>query len=282
MLGLLPAACRPSCIAKKLGSVSKCGWQPRNAPQAALQGGRHRHSQPGLSHRKSSALTPRAKRKKAELEQEAAPAQDWAPLPPPPLAAEQAEAKALPTSQAAGLAYLLVVALLWGSYTPALRCEPRTCQLACSHACFPPSLLVLPACLPPSPKPFPVLLRQACFATRAAPWCRLAYNLPGPPTPVVLTAVSGVLELVVLLAALAVSQQQQQQQAEKKQQQRQQAEQQQQSESQQRQRGEGQRLGGGSWHPAEGAAAAAREAGTAADDLPWGLPAALLAGVEIG
>ncbi|PSC76827.1 GPI mannosyltransferase 2 isoform A [Micractinium conductrix] len=101
-------------------------------------------------------LFPRGTRLPRWLAAAAAALQRWAPA-AAPQSGQPEPPHQQPTQQRSavtGLVYLLSVALLWGSYTPALR---------------------------------------------------VAYSLPGPPTPVTLTAASGVLELLVLLAALAFS-----------------------------------------------------------------------------
>lgn len=107
---------------------------------------------------------------------------------------------------------------------------------------------------------------------------RLAYSLPGPPTPVALTAVSGVLELVVLLAALALNSRQQQEVQQEEQQQQQQL----QGERQQPQDGERTQRDGMGLQPADDGKGSGDKGAADAGSLPWGLPAALLAGAEIG
>lgn len=82
--------------------------------------------------------------------------------------------------------------------------------------------------------------------------CRVAYNLPGPPTPLALTAASGVLELMVLLAAMLLTARPQAQAAAS---------------------GAGGALSDGS----AAVPAAAKDEG-----LPLGLPPAAAAGLEIG
>lgn len=141
------------------------------------------------------------------------------------------------SSQLQGLGYLLFVALLWGSYTPALRCAPAAARP--SRADLPASSTKL--CLP-------CALLTPCAASPHG-LRRLAYSMPGPPTPTALTAASAVVELAVLLAAAALAPR--------------------------------------PAAPAAAAAAAAAEPGgsqaePALPPLPLGLPAAAAAGLEIG
>ena len=137
-------------------------------------------------------------------DEEAGPA---APLlPPPPQQQQQQHPPGAPpvmssggvhlrtALQLEGLAYLLLVSLLWGSYTPALRrVKQAVAALLHSHAHM---LQPVPVCH--------ALSSAGADAARHRHWpCRLAYNLPDPPSPVVVAAARGLLQLLLLLLLTA-------------------------------------------------------------------------------